>query len=48
MEAFAVVDRPLCYYWINEAERRKKVRTGTVDGLPVREYFRQRYGANPA
>jgi len=48
LEAFAVVDRPVCYYWITEAERREKVRTGTVDGLPVREYFRQRYGANPA
>ena len=47
LEAFAVVDRPVCYYWINEAERRKKVRNGTVDGVPVRDYFRQRYGANP-
>jgi cellulose synthase/poly-beta-1,6-N-acetylglucosamine synthase-like glycosyltransferase len=47
LEAFAVVDRPLCYYWINEAERRKKVRNGTVDGVPVRDYFRQRYGAKP-
>jgi len=47
LEAFAVIDRPVCYYWINEAERQKKVRNGTVDGVPVRDYFRQRYGANP-
>ncbi len=48
LEAFAVIDRPVCYYWINEAERGKKVRKGTVDGVAVRDYFRQRYGANPS
>jgi len=46
-QAFAVVNQPVCYYWIHETERKQKVRKGTVDGLPVREYFRSRYGADP-
>jgi len=46
-EGFAIVNQPICYYWIDEEERRRKSRKGTVDGVPVREYFRTRYGADP-
>ena len=46
-EGFAIVNQPICYDWIDEEERRRKSRKGTVDGVPVREYFRTRYGADP-
>jgi glycosyltransferase involved in cell wall biosynthesis len=44
LEAFAVTTAPVCYYWINSTERASKERTGTRNGQPVREYFRERYG----
>lgn len=47
LSAFATTKAPVCYYWINHAERRQKRREARVDGMPVREYFRQRYGATP-
>lgn len=46
-EAFLIASQPVCYYWINEAERRQKLRKGTIQGMPVRQYFRLRYGADP-
>jgi glycosyltransferase involved in cell wall biosynthesis len=46
-DAFKIVRQPICYYWIDEAERREKRRTGTVEGMPIREYLRLRYGADP-
>ncbi len=46
-QAFAIVNQPVCYYWIDEEERKRKVRKGTVEGVPVRDYFRSRYGADP-
>ena len=46
-EAFYIANQPVCYYWIDEEERRQKIRQGTVEGMPVREYFRVRYGADP-
>jgi len=45
--AFAVVSQPVCYYWIDDEERAQKLRAGMVEGVPVREYLRRRYGANP-
>ncbi len=47
--AFQKVDQPICYYWIEarEREQNSKQRTKMVDGIPVREYFRRRYGAAP-
>lgn len=47
LSAFATTWAPVCYYWIRRAERRPKHREAQVDGLPVRDYFRQRYGATP-
>ncbi len=47
LPAFATTSAPVCYYWISHAERRPKHRAAHVDGLPVRDYFRQRYGATP-
>jgi YD repeat-containing protein len=41
------VTAPVCYYWINHAERARKERAATVEGAPVRECFRRRYGVNP-
>ena len=46
-EAFYIANQPVCYYWIDEVERQQKIRKGTVEGMPVREYFRLRYGADP-
>jgi len=45
--AFRIAQQPICYYWIDEAERRGKSRNGTVEGMPIREYLRLRYGADP-
>lgn len=47
LECFASTMHPVCYYWIDRAERAGKRRHATVDGVPVREYFRQRYHATP-
>jgi glycosyltransferase involved in cell wall biosynthesis len=47
LSAFATTTAPICYYWIEHAERRQKRREAKVDGIPVRDYFRQRYGATP-
>lgn len=44
---FATSTVPVCYYWIHGEERAQKRRHATVDGMPVREYFRQRYHATP-
>lgn len=41
--AFYFVQQPLCYYWIDDEERRAKHRHSTVDGLPVLDYLTQRY-----
>ncbi|MEW6157231.1 MAG: glycosyltransferase family A protein [Verrucomicrobiota bacterium] len=48
-DAFAVTDQPICFYWIEAQDREiaQGKRQGLVDGLPVREYFRKRYGADP-
>ena len=47
--AFAFTPQPLCYYWIEQSDRElsNRTRTRKVDGIDVREYFRQQYGANP-
>ena len=45
--AFQKVDQPLCYYWVQEQERREKPRLARYGDSTVRDYFRQRYGANP-
>ncbi|MEK7675694.1 MAG: hypothetical protein AAB676_07665 [Verrucomicrobiota bacterium] len=44
-----MTDQPFCYYWLEASERRQaeQRRTALVEGLPVREYFRKRYGADP-
>ena len=47
LDAFAHTTIPFCYYWISGADRGKKVRRAMVEGVPVREYFRKRYGATP-
>jgi glycosyltransferase involved in cell wall biosynthesis len=48
LEAFANTTVPFCYYWLTDAARaKKKQRTGLVDGIPIREYFRKRYRADP-
>jgi len=44
---FATTTNPVCYYWIHHEERSQKQRDATVEGRPVREYFRQRYHATP-
>ncbi len=44
---FATTKAPVCYYWIHGVERSQKRRHATVEGIPVREYFRRRYGADP-
>jgi glycosyltransferase involved in cell wall biosynthesis len=46
-QAFANTPIPFCYYWISEADSGKKERCTSVDGIPIREYFRRRYGATP-
>lgn len=46
-KAFQVVEQSFCYYWIAHEERIKKKRAATINGKPVREYFREQYGANP-
>ncbi len=47
LSAFATTTAPVCYYWIDHEERRQKQREAKVDGVPVRDYFRQRYAATP-
>jgi glycosyltransferase involved in cell wall biosynthesis len=47
LACFSATTVPVCYYWIDSRERAQKQRQATVDGVPVREYFRRRYGANP-
>ena len=49
-EAFQVVFQPVCFYSSNhdEREKKRKKRRAVVDGKPVRDYFRERYGADPA
>jgi GT2 family glycosyltransferase len=47
LSAFATTTAPVCYYWIDNEERRQKHREAKVEGIPVRDYFRQRYGATP-
>jgi len=46
-QAFMIVEQPFCYYWIEEAERNDKKRQANIEGCSVREYLRQRYGADP-
>jgi glycosyltransferase involved in cell wall biosynthesis len=48
VEAFQIVNQPICYYWAHEAERQTKRRTAQIDGRYVRQYLRERYGATPA
>ena len=48
LHCFYVTPQPICFYWCDQTERSRKIRTMMVEGMPVREYFRQRYGANPA
>jgi glycosyltransferase involved in cell wall biosynthesis len=43
-DAFLFVHYPVCYYWIDVAERQAKQRTGKVDGLPIAQYLKIRYG----
>jgi glycosyltransferase involved in cell wall biosynthesis len=43
-DAFGVSERPVCYIRDSSAERHFGPRRFTVDGVPVREYFRKRYG----
>lgn len=47
--AFLVTEQPFCFYWLAEAERAhaEATRTAMVEGLPVHDYFRKRYGADP-
>ncbi len=47
LAAFQIVNQPICYYWLHDAEREQKRRTASIGGQYVREYFRDRYGANP-
>ena len=47
LECFHVTPQPVCFYWCHHQEREQKSRTKQVEGLPVREYFRKRYGATP-
>lgn len=47
LKAFANTMIPFCYYWISDSDRSQKLRSTTVEGLPVREYFRRRYHAQP-
>ncbi len=43
-DAFGVSERPGCFIHDRLAERHFGPRRFTVDGVPVREYFQQRYG----
>lgn len=47
IRGFATTKRPVCYYWMQSKERAAKQRVAIIDGIPVREYFRRRYGADP-
>ena len=48
LQAFAHTMVPFCYYWLSDIEGvKKKKRTGLVEGIPIREYFRKRYNADP-
>ncbi len=47
LRGFATTRRPVCYYWMHSGERAAKKRLAVIDGIPVREYFRRRYGADP-
>ncbi len=38
---------PFCYYWISGVDRKQKYRTAVVNGIRIRDYFRERYGATP-
>ncbi len=40
---FAASGVPICYYWIGTKDRESVSRRATVDGVPVREYFRRQY-----
>lgn len=46
--AFLTVDYPVCYYWIDQEERKVKFQPNReIQGIPIREYFRQTYGITP-
>lgn len=47
LQGFLIVHVPMCYYWYVKTEREQKQVNKLVDGIPVRDYFRQRYGADP-
>lgn len=47
LDAFTILNMPICYYWIDDEERAAKVRDHTVEGMDVREYFRKTYGCDP-
>ena len=41
---FTPISVPFCYYWIDDLERSLKKRATTIEGLPIRTYFQQKYG----
>lgn len=46
--AFAKIDYPVCYYWIDQEERKTKFNPShEVEGMDVRAYFRKQYGIDP-
>ena len=48
MGAFANVSWPVCYYWIDQAERAAKPAVShQINGMDVREYFAREYAITP-
>jgi glycosyltransferase involved in cell wall biosynthesis len=48
LAAFATVGWPVCYYWIDEAERATKNFDHQVEGKDVRAWLAEKYGITPA
>lgn len=47
LESFATVGWPVCYYWIDEAERKTKTANHEVEGMDVRAWLAKTYGITP-
>jgi glycosyltransferase involved in cell wall biosynthesis len=47
LKALAMMRARVCYYWISDEERTKKIRRHEVNGMDVHQYLHEKYGINP-
>lgn len=46
-QRFATLNVPVCYYWVDDAERAAKGRDHTIEGMDVRAWLARQYGVKP-